>query len=77
MSDAARSLSLFEGFGIEIEYMIVDSATLNVRPLCDRLFTEVTKLLTCVATHTNTHKHKHTHPHCKKSITHTYQDIHT
>ena len=41
MSDAARSLSLFEGFGIEIEYMIVDSATLNVRPLCDRLFTEV------------------------------------
>ena len=37
----AGSLSLFEGFGIEIEYMIVDAATLNVRPLCDKLFTEV------------------------------------
>ena len=34
-------LSLFEAFGIEIEYMIVDAATLDVRPICDRLFTEV------------------------------------
>ncbi len=37
----SRRLSLFEGFGIEIEYMIVDAATLDVRPICDRLFTEV------------------------------------
>jgi gamma-glutamyl:cysteine ligase YbdK (ATP-grasp superfamily) len=35
------TLSLFEGFGIEIEYMIVDAGTLDVRPLCDRLFTAV------------------------------------
>ena len=41
MNNAAASLSLFEGFGIEIEYMIVDARTLDVRPLCDRLFTEV------------------------------------
>lgn len=30
-------LSLFEGFGVEIEYMIVDADTLDVRPVCDRL----------------------------------------
>ena len=30
-------LSLFEGFGVEIEYMIVDAETLDVRPVCDRL----------------------------------------
>lgn len=41
MNVPVSSLSLFDGFGIEIEYMIVDAATLNVRPLCDRLFTEV------------------------------------
>jgi gamma-glutamyl:cysteine ligase YbdK (ATP-grasp superfamily) len=34
-------LSLFEAFGIEIEYMIVDAATFDVRPICDRLFTAV------------------------------------
>lgn len=32
-----RVLSLFEGFGIELEYMIVDAATLDVRPIADRL----------------------------------------
>ena len=37
----SKTLSLFEGFGIEIEYMIVDAATFNVRPICDRLFTSV------------------------------------
>ncbi len=30
-----RTLGLFEGFGIEIEYAIVDSATLDVRPIAD------------------------------------------
>ncbi len=37
---AARSpgLHLFEGVGIELEYMIVDRANLAVRPVCDRLF---------------------------------------
>ena len=37
-SEARRApLSLFEGFGIELEYMIVDAATLDVRPIADRL----------------------------------------
>jgi gamma-glutamyl:cysteine ligase YbdK (ATP-grasp superfamily) len=30
-------LHLFEGYGIEIEYMIVDAETLDVRPICDEL----------------------------------------
>lgn len=34
-------LSLFEAVGIEIEYMIVDRATFDVRPLCDRLIETV------------------------------------
>jgi glutamate---cysteine ligase / carboxylate-amine ligase len=33
----ARSLGLFEGYGIELEYMIVDADTLDVSPVCDRL----------------------------------------
>lgn len=32
-----RVLGLFEGFGIELEYMIVDSTTLAVKPCADRL----------------------------------------
>jgi gamma-glutamyl:cysteine ligase YbdK (ATP-grasp superfamily) len=32
-----RVLSLFEGFGIELEYMIVDAETLDVKPIADRL----------------------------------------
>ncbi len=32
-----RPLHLFEGFGIELEYMIVDADTLDVRPLADLL----------------------------------------
>lgn len=31
------NLSLFEGFGIELEYMIVDSETLSVKPIADKL----------------------------------------
>ena len=34
MSD---SLHLFDAFGVELEYMIVDSLSLNVRPIADRL----------------------------------------
>ncbi len=30
-------LSLFEGYGIELEYMIVDAASLDVKPIADRL----------------------------------------
>ncbi|MGY6587189.1 MAG: carboxylate-amine ligase [Wenzhouxiangella sp.] len=32
-------LHAFEGFGIELEYMIVDRDSMNVRPLADRLLT--------------------------------------
>jgi len=35
------ALHLFEGFGIEIEYMIVDAGTLDVRPVADRLLADV------------------------------------
>lgn len=34
-------LSLFEGYGIELEYMIVDRATLDVRPISDALIHRV------------------------------------
>lgn len=30
-------LGLFDGYGVEIEYMIVDEETLDIRPVCDRL----------------------------------------
>ena len=35
------SLHLFEGFGVELEYMIVDRETLAVRPIADRLLAAV------------------------------------
>lgn len=35
------SLHLFEGVGIELEYMIVDSSSLDVKPLCDALLFKV------------------------------------
>jgi len=34
------TLGLFEGYGIEIEYMIVDAASLDPAPVCDWLLTE-------------------------------------
>lgn len=33
----AKALGLFEGFGVEIEYMIVDAESLSVRPIADEL----------------------------------------
>ena len=33
----APALGLFEGYGVELEYMIVDAETLDVRPIADRL----------------------------------------
>lgn len=30
-------LGLFDGYGVEIEYMIVDEDSLDIRPVCDRL----------------------------------------
>ncbi len=38
---AAKALRLFQGFGIEIEYMIVDSESLSVRPIADELLKAV------------------------------------
>ncbi len=37
MSRARRTLRVFEGYGIEVEYMIVDRTTLDVRPLAEVL----------------------------------------
>jgi glutamate---cysteine ligase / carboxylate-amine ligase len=37
VTEAPPSLGLFEGFGIELEYMIVDAESLDVRPIADRL----------------------------------------
>ncbi|MBE0567552.1 MAG: glutamate--cysteine ligase, partial [Krumholzibacteria bacterium] len=35
-----RPLHLFAGFGVELEYMIVDAQTLDVRPLADRVLVD-------------------------------------
>ena len=35
-------LHLFDAYGIELEYMIVDRETLDVRPICDELFLAAT-----------------------------------
>ncbi|MCC5942710.1 MAG: hypothetical protein JJU37_14305 [Balneolaceae bacterium] len=36
-----RPLSLFEGYGVEMEYMIVDIDSLNVRPISDKILEKV------------------------------------
>src|SRR5690554_6019557 len=41
MSRKKRSFGLFEAYGVELEYMIVDRTTLAVRPLADWLFHDV------------------------------------
>jgi gamma-glutamyl:cysteine ligase YbdK (ATP-grasp superfamily) len=33
----SKTLSLFQAYGIEMEYMIVDQSSLNVAPICDQL----------------------------------------
>ncbi len=38
---SGRELHLFEGFGIELEYMIVDAETLDVLPVCDSVLKAV------------------------------------
>jgi carboxylate-amine ligase len=37
----SKRLHLFQGYGIELEYMIVDRDTLNVKPIADELLKEV------------------------------------
>lgn len=39
--NVASSLRLFEGFGVELEYMIVDAKTLSVHPVADELLKAV------------------------------------
>jgi len=41
------TLSLFEGYGIELEYMIVDRETLAVRPIADEILKAVTGAYVC------------------------------
>ncbi|MCA9056915.1 MAG: hypothetical protein KDA85_00390, partial [Planctomycetaceae bacterium] len=36
-ADSGQRLGLFDAYGVELEYMIVDSARLNVMPVADRL----------------------------------------
>jgi len=33
----SEALHLFDGYGVELEYMIVDRASLEVRPITDRV----------------------------------------
>ncbi|RJG06705.1 glutamate--cysteine ligase [Noviherbaspirillum cavernae] len=42
MSDDPAALHAFGGYGIELEYMIVDSASLSVAPIADRLLRQAT-----------------------------------
>ncbi|MDH3224110.1 MAG: glutamate-cysteine ligase family protein, partial [Gemmatimonadota bacterium] len=37
MTDESTPLGLFEGYGVEVELMIVDVDTLDVKPVCDAL----------------------------------------
>ncbi|MCB9837700.1 MAG: glutamate--cysteine ligase [Phycisphaeraceae bacterium] len=41
-ADWSYPLGLFDAFGVELEYMIVDRGTLDVKPICDALFRSVT-----------------------------------
>lgn len=41
MNASSAPLHLFDAFGIELEYMIVDAETLDVRPIADRLLERV------------------------------------
>lgn len=41
MSSAVAPLHLFDAIGVEVEYMIVDRETLDVRPIADRLLASV------------------------------------
>ena len=42
MSEKLNRLRLFDGIGVELEYMIVDAETLSVRPIADELIRSVT-----------------------------------
>ncbi|MGZ5281751.1 MAG: carboxylate-amine ligase [Bacteroidia bacterium] len=46
MGEGRNTLSIFEGYGIELEYMIVNQATLAVMPVTDKVIQEVTGEIT-------------------------------
>jgi len=37
LTEERAPLGLFEGYGVELEYMIVDATGFDVRPIADRL----------------------------------------
>lgn len=41
MSDYSYDIALFQKTGVELEYMVVDADTLDVRPIADQLFEQV------------------------------------
>jgi gamma-glutamyl:cysteine ligase YbdK (ATP-grasp superfamily) len=45
MPEPSLPLKLFEAYGVEIEYMIVDRDTLEIRPLADKLLTDTDGLV--------------------------------
>jgi hypothetical protein len=45
-SRRGKALGLFEAYGVELEYMIVESATLDISPTADRLLTALAGELT-------------------------------
>ena len=42
-----KKISLFKAVGVELEYMIVDSSSLNVKPLCDEVLMAVNGAVSC------------------------------
>jgi gamma-glutamyl:cysteine ligase YbdK (ATP-grasp superfamily) len=51
MDASEQPLRLFQAFGIEIEYMVVDRASLDVRPIVDLLLRDASKLPGAEAEH--------------------------
>jgi glutamate---cysteine ligase / carboxylate-amine ligase len=46
MGEDSKTLGIFEGYGIELEYMIVNQQTLAVMPVTDKVIQEVTGEIT-------------------------------
>jgi gamma-glutamyl:cysteine ligase YbdK (ATP-grasp superfamily) len=49
----SETLHLFQGFGVELEYMVVDAETLDVRPVVDELFRGVAGEITSDVEHSD------------------------
>ena len=55
MSEPGMPLRLFEGYGVEIEYIIVREDDLSVLPVSDRLLEAVDQVLALEAHHVHAH----------------------